>query len=168
MSSSLEVRLQSLFLSTISLRVIRSPCWICNELYCRGSSTNAPPAPGGTAGCIIAARLAETSPNLSILVIEGGANNKDVPHIVHPVLYLANLQPATKTATFHKCNKAPQLADREPSVIAGGVLGGGSSINFMMYTRPLRSDYDNWKMEGWAADDLLPYMKKVGLLFHLS
>jgi alcohol oxidase len=78
------------------------------------------------------------------------------------------LQPTTKTATFYKCNKAPQLADREPTVITGGVLGGGSSINFMFYSRPLGSDYDNWKSEGWTADELLPYMKKARALSNLS
>ncbi|KAF2819461.1 alcohol oxidase [Ophiobolus disseminans] len=118
-------------------------------------------AGGGTAGCIIAGRLAEAEPNLSILVIEGGANNKDVPHIVNPVFYLQNLLPNTKTALFYKGNKAPQLADREPIVPQGGTLGGGSSINFMMYTRAQRSDFDSWKTEGWSADDMYPHLKKL-------
>jgi alcohol oxidase len=117
--------------------------------------------PGGTAGCIIAGRLAEHNPNLSILVIEGGANNKDVPHIVNPVFYLQNLQPTTKTALFYKGNKAPQLADRECIVPCGGTLGGGSSINFMMYTRAQKADFDSWKTEGWTADEMWPYLKKV-------
>jgi alcohol oxidase len=110
---------------------------------------------------IIASRIAEHSPNLSVLVIEQGANNKDVPHIVNPVFYLQNLLPTTKTALFYKGNKAPQLADREPIVPCGGTLGGGSSINFMMYTRAQRSDFDNWKTEGWTADDMWPHLKRV-------
>ncbi|OAK97182.1 alcohol oxidase [Phaeosphaeriaceae sp. SRC1lsM3a] len=118
-------------------------------------------AGGGTAGCIIAARIAEASPNLSVLVIEGGANNKDVPHIVNPVFYLQNLQPTAKTALFYKGNKAPQLADREPIVPCGGTLGGGSSINFMMYTRAQRSDFDSWKTEGWTADEMWPHLKRL-------
>jgi len=118
-------------------------------------------AGGGTAGCIIAARIAEASPNLSVLVIEGGANNKDVPHIVNPVFYLQNLQPTTKTALFYKGNKAPQLADREPIVPCGGTLGGGSSINFMMYTRAQRSDFDSWNTEGWTADEMWPHLKRL-------
>ncbi|KAF2025401.1 alcohol oxidase-like protein [Setomelanomma holmii] len=116
---------------------------------------------GGTAGCIIAGRVAEAHPDLSILVIEQGANNKDVPHIVNPVFYLQNLQPTAKTALFYKGNKAPQLADREPIVPSGGTLGGGSSINFMMYTRAQRSDFDSWKTEGWGADDMWPHLKKL-------
>ncbi|KAF1945043.1 alcohol oxidase-like protein [Clathrospora elynae] len=118
-------------------------------------------AGGGTAGCIIAGRLAENDPSLCILVIEGGANNKDVASIVHPVFYLQNLLPTTKTALFYKGNKSKQLADREPIVPSGGTLGGGSSINFMMYTRAQRSDFDSWKTPGWSADEMWPFLKKL-------
>ncbi|KAH6629384.1 alcohol oxidase-like protein [Boeremia exigua] len=118
-------------------------------------------AGGGTAGCIIAGRLAEAHPNLSILVIEGGANNKDVASIVYPVFYLQNLLPTQKTALFYKGNKSKQLADREPIVPCGGTLGGGSSINFMMYTRAQREDFDSWNTEGWSADEMLEQMKKL-------
>ncbi|KNG52080.1 gmc oxidoreductase [Stemphylium lycopersici] len=118
-------------------------------------------AGGGTAGCIIAGRLAEDDPSLSILVIEGGANNKDVASVVNPVFYLQNLLPATKTALFYKGNKAKQLADRECIVPSGGTLGGGSSINFMMYTRAQRTDFDSWNTPGWSADEMWPYLKRL-------
>ncbi|RYP19658.1 hypothetical protein DL765_003251 [Monosporascus sp. GIB2] len=118
-------------------------------------------AGGGTAGCVIAGRLAEADPGLSILVIEGGRNNVDLPSVVYPCFFLQNLQPATRTALFYKGKKSPQLADREPIVPSGGVLGGGSSINFMVYTRPQRSDYDSWNTPGWSTNELLPYIKKL-------
>ncbi|RYP75326.1 hypothetical protein DL771_002422 [Monosporascus sp. 5C6A] len=118
-------------------------------------------AGGGTAGCVIAGRLAEADPGLSILVIEGGRNNANLPSVVYPGFFLQNIQPVTKTALFYKGNKSRQLADREPIVPSGGVLGGGSSINFMVYTRAQRSDYDSWNTPGWSANELLPYMKKL-------
>ncbi len=117
--------------------------------------------PGGTAGCIIAGRIAEADPKLSVLVIEGGANNKDVPHIVNPVFFLKNLLPTTKTALFYQGNKSKHLNDREPIVPCGGTLGGGSSINFMMYTRAQRTDFDSWQTPGWSTDELLPFLKKL-------
>jgi choline dehydrogenase-like flavoprotein len=46
-------------------------------------------------------------------------------------------------------------------VPAGGVLGGGSSINLMMYSRAQRSDWDAWQTPGWSADEMIPYLKKV-------
>ncbi|KAK7983350.1 polyketide synthase [Apiospora arundinis] len=118
-------------------------------------------AGGGTAGCVVAARLAEADPSLSILVIEGGRNNHNDPLVVNPAPFLSLLQPSTKAALFYQGNKAPQLADREPIVPSGGILGGGSSINFMMYTRAQRPDFDSWQTPGWSADEVLPYLKKL-------
>lgn len=82
-------------------------------------------------------------------------------NVVQPVLFLDHLHPTSKTAIFYKGNKAPQLADRECIVPCGGTLGGGSSINFLMYTRAQRDDFDSWKTPGWSADEMLPYLKKV-------
>lgn len=88
---------------------------------------------GGTAACIVAGRLAEADPNLSILVIEGGQDNRGNPSIENPVFFLDHLQPTSKTAIFYKAaNKSEKCAGRELIVPSGGVLGGGSSINFMM------------------------------------
>ncbi len=116
---------------------------------------------GGTAACIVASRLADADPNLSILVIEQGKNNYEVPTVVHPLFYLAHLVPGNQTAIFYKGNRAERLGDREPIVPSGGILGGGSSINFSMYTRAQRDDYDAWNTKGWSADDLWPYLKKA-------
>jgi alcohol oxidase len=43
----------------------------------------------------------------------------------------------------------------------GGILGGGSSINFMMYTRAQGIDFDSWATPGWTANDMLPLCKKL-------
>lgn len=95
-------------------------------------------------------------------MIEGGADNYNVPSIIHPAFFLQNLVPTSTTTIFYKGNKAKQLGDREPIVPSGGTLGGGSSINFMMYTRAQRDDFDSWNTTGWSADDLKPFLNKVG------
>ncbi|KAK3942461.1 GMC oxidoreductase-domain-containing protein [Diplogelasinospora grovesii] len=118
-------------------------------------------AGGGTAGCIVAARLAAADPSLSILVIEGGTNNYNVPNVIHPALFTQNLLPGSKTAIFYQGNRAKQLANRDPVVPSGGILGGGSSINFMLYTRAQRMDFDSWKMPGWSTKELIPFLKKL-------
>lgn len=82
-------------------------------------------------------------------------------NIEHPAFFLDHQLPTSKTTLFYKGNKSAKLADREVYVPSGGCLGGGSSINFMMYTRAQRSDFDSWKTPGWSADELLPYMRKV-------
>lgn len=43
------------------------------------------------------------------------------------------------------------------------MLGGCSSINYMMYARGCKEDYDAWAAagcDGWAYDDLLPLFKR--------
>lgn len=41
------------------------------------------------------------------------------------------------------------------------MLGGGSSINFLMYTRASASDFDDWNTEGWSFNDILPLARKM-------
>lgn len=92
-------------------------------------------AGGGTAACVVAGRLAKADPTLSILVIEQGQNNIDNTAVKVPALFASNIMPSSKTALFYKANKEEALNGRKLDVAAGGILGGGSSINFMIYTR---------------------------------
>ncbi|KAH8664340.1 GMC oxidoreductase [Xylariales sp. PMI_506] len=116
---------------------------------------------GGTAGCAVAGRVAAADPNISVLVIEGGPDNANDPTVIFPALFLAHLTPESKTTIFYTANKSKHLADRASIIPAGGILGGGSSINFMMYTRTQRSDYDSWNTPGWSTEELLPFMNKL-------
>ncbi|RYP69324.1 hypothetical protein DL770_008267 [Monosporascus sp. CRB-9-2] len=86
-------------------------------------------AGGGTAGCILASRLSDADPNLSVLVVEAGPNNFEDPSIIYPAFYLQHLLPQSKATKFYRGKKASQLAGQEPVVATGCILGGGSSIN---------------------------------------
>lgn len=94
---------------------------------------------GGAAGSVVAGRLAMADPSLSILVVECGKNNYNVREVVWPALYLTHQAPGSTTAKFYKGKASKHLGGREPIVPVGNILGGGSSINFMMYTRASRS-----------------------------
>ena len=135
-------------------------------------------AGGGTAACVAAGRLAKARPDLKILLVEGGANNFENPTVVNPAVYLSHLAPDSKTALvrpfllsqytrlignsqFYKSKASKHLGGREAIVPMGGILGGGSSINFMMYTRAQGVDFDSWNQEGWAAKDILPLANKL-------
>ncbi|KAB5536456.1 GMC oxidoreductase [Coniochaeta sp. 2T2.1] len=124
-------------------------------------NVNAFPMICGTVGTIIATRLAEADPALSILVIEQGNNNFHVCSVIYPALFERNTIAGSDTALFWKANKSPQLAGREPIVETGGILGGGSSINWMVYTRGQWDDFDAWKTPGWTSDEVLPFLRKV-------
>ncbi|KAI1357250.1 alcohol oxidase [Xylaria arbuscula] len=119
-------------------------------------------AGGGTAGCIVAARLAEADPNLSVLVIEAGPDGAGNPSVDYPAFFLTNLLPASAITTFQKSNPSKALAGREIIVPTSCVLGGGSAINMMMYSRAQRSDWDSWKTPGWSANELLPWKPYSG------
>lgn len=114
---------------------------------------------GGTAGCVVAGRLAQAG--VSVLVIEGGPNNYNDPSIIHPLMFITHYLPKNKMTKFYLGEKEEQLGDRQLFEPVGSVLGGGSSINMMVYSRAQRSDYDEWNMPGWSADEMLPYLNKV-------
>ncbi|KAK5043447.1 hypothetical protein LTR84_011983 [Exophiala bonariae] len=118
-------------------------------------------AGGGAAGCIVAGHLAEAHPDLDILLIEAGPDNRDKPNVTIPSLFITNLDPGSKVQKFYDAKTNSKLADRAMPIMSSQILGGGSSINFMMYSRPLASDFDAWKTDGWGAQDMIPLFKDL-------
>ncbi|KAI0974903.1 GMC oxidoreductase [Xylaria arbuscula] len=115
---------------------------------------------GGTTGCVVASRLTDQHPSLSILVIEGGRDNFNSPIVTHPALYRANFAPDSLNHSIYTSNSEPQLLDRGIPVAVGCCLGGGSSVNGMLYARGQAVDFDSWGARGWSHSDLLPYFKR--------
>ncbi|KAF8900882.1 GMC oxidoreductase-domain-containing protein [Gymnopilus junonius] len=119
---------------------------------------------GGPAGCVVAGRLAYADPSLKVMLIEGGANNRDDPWVYRPGIYVRNMQRDginDKAKFYVDTMQSSHLRGRQSIVPCANILGGGSSINFQMYTRASASDWDNFKMPGWTAKDLLPLMKRL-------
>jgi alcohol oxidase len=115
---------------------------------------------GGSCGCVVAGRLANLDHNLKVLLIEAGENNLNNPWVYRPAIFPRNMKLDSKTATFYESRPSKWLSGRSAIVPAAHVLGGGSSINFMMYTRASASDYDDFQAKGWKTEELLPLMKK--------
>jgi choline dehydrogenase len=114
----------------------------------------------GSAGCVLANRLTE-DPETSVLVLEAGGND-DLPAIHDPAATTTLRQSAVDWA--YSTEEEPHLNNRKISVPRGKVLGGSSSINFMVYVRGNRADYDQWQAlgnQGWSYADVLPYFKKI-------
>ncbi|KAF9230349.1 GMC oxidoreductase-domain-containing protein [Melanogaster broomeanus] len=121
-------------------------------------------AGGGTTACVAAGRLAGANPSLSILVVESGQHSRDVPIHVQPCQFTANLVPTSTTMSFHVGKPTKHINNRIPILQCGRSVGGGSTVNFMVYVRGSASDYDDWAKfgnEGWSSHDLLPLMKKM-------
>ncbi|KDQ20453.1 hypothetical protein BOTBODRAFT_169207 [Botryobasidium botryosum FD-172 SS1] len=127
-------------------------------------------AGGGAAGCLAAGRLAAADPSLKILLIENGPHTRENQAHVQPGLFLSHLRPDSTTVRFMVSKESEALGGRSLTVPTGQCVGGGSSVNFMMYTRASASDYDDWEIKhgnaGWGSKDLLPLLKKV--VWHIS
>ncbi|KAH9978294.1 alcohol oxidase [Russula compacta] len=122
-------------------------------------------AGGGAAGCVVAGRLAAADPELRILILEAGPTTHNNPIHTRPALFLSHLAPGSRTARVHTSPPTAALGDRSALVPCGQCLGGGGSINFMMYTRASASDYDDWKTAyenpGWGSDELIPLLRRT-------
>ncbi len=111
----------------------------------------------GTAGCLLAARLAE-DPAVRVALIEAGGNEHH-PFISTPALVGAAI--ASRRFNWH-FNTVPQphLKDRRIPQPRGRVVGGSGSINGMVYHRGHPRDYDGWSAAGaagWDYAHVLPY-----------
>jgi choline dehydrogenase len=114
---------------------------------------------GGTAGCVLAARLSE-NPEVSVLLLEAGAATSPAGAETPPA-WPTLLQ---STANWGDVALGQTAAGRPVPVARGRVLGGGSAINAMVFIRGHRSSYDRWVKqgaEGWGFDDLLPFFRRT-------
>src|SRR5215470_4537016 len=114
---------------------------------------------GGTAGCVLAARLSE-QPDVSVLLLEAGATESPAGAEIPPA-WPALLQ---TPANWGDIALGQTAAGRPVLVARGRVLGGGSAINAMVFVRGHRSSYDRWVGEGaqgWGFDDMLPFFRRT-------
>jgi choline dehydrogenase-like flavoprotein len=115
---------------------------------------------GGSAGCVLAARLSE-NPAARVLLLEAGGRDW------HPFYHLpAGFAKMTKGIGSWGWETVPQthMNGRVFRYTQAKVIGGGSAINAQIYTRGNPLDYDEWRQmgcEGWGYDDVLPYFRKA-------
>jgi choline dehydrogenase-like flavoprotein len=116
---------------------------------------------GGSAGCVLAARLSE-DPQVRVALLEAGPPDKSV--LIHCPAGLAVLAQNGHANWAFESMPQPGLNGRRSYQPRGKVLGGSSSINAMIYVRGQGADYDHWAAEGnegWGYDDVLPYFKRA-------
>ena len=111
----------------------------------------------GSAGCALAARLSE-DPSTRVLLLEAGPSDR-----VQEVSVPAAFSRLFKTERDWGYTTVPQegLYGRSLYWPRGRVLGGSSSINAMMWVRGVPLDYDQWQVDGWRYEDLVPYFTRV-------
>ncbi|KOX71155.1 Glucose dehydrogenase [acceptor] [Melipona quadrifasciata] len=116
----------------------------------------------GSAGNVLANRLSEIN-DWNILLLEAGGDGGDIYDV--PVL-ATNLQLTSidwQYKTESNDNYCRGLQDSRCNWPRGKVLGGSSVLNYMLYVRGNKRDYDAWEKlgnPGWSYENVLPYFKK--------
>lgn len=115
---------------------------------------------GGSAGCVVARRLAE-QPGARVLLIEAGSahrpNDVGIP-AAWPKLFGTRVDWAFRTT--------PQrhLGGREVYMPRGRALGGSSAINAQIWLHGCAADFDDWAEQvdaGWSDASLRAYFARA-------
>jgi choline dehydrogenase-like flavoprotein len=118
---------------------------------------------GGPGGCVSAARLTE-DPRVSVALVEAGPDRRGLLADCTPLgtIALAPRRSANNWA-FHTTPQRGLDGRRDYHPLGRG-LGGGTTINTLIYMRGHRGDYDDWAAEGnpgWSYEEVLPYFRKA-------
>ena len=115
----------------------------------------------GAAGSVLAGRLTE-DPGVTVCVLEAGPPDRH-PFIHIPAGFIKMLFNPAYTWQF-KTEPTERTGGRGIATTQGRTIGGGSSINGMVYNRGQAADFDSWAQHGnrgWGYADVLPYFKRT-------
>ncbi len=118
-------------------------------------------AGGGSAGCVLASRLSEGDKSRVLLIESGHPDQDKFIHI--PATFFKVIEKG-RDALFYLSEPDKGLNNQPNLVPQGHTLGGGSSINAMVYIRGSQSDYDNWAQLGcrsWSYEKVLPAFRAL-------
>jgi choline dehydrogenase len=115
----------------------------------------------GSSGSVVARRLAE-NPNVRVLLLEAGGSD-DVPSVVNPSAWFTNL--GTERDWGFKSEPNAHINGRQMPLSMGKVLGGGSSINVMIWSRGHKNDWDYFASESgdprWSYENVLKIYRHI-------
>ena len=121
-------------------------------------------AGAGSAGCVLARRLAESG--ASVILLEAGGPDRTRLVRKPGMIAIFHNVPALKKRLDWGYYTVPQAAARGRRIPQprGWVLGGSGSINGMLFVRGNQKNYDDWAAagcKGWSFADVLPSFKRM-------
>lgn len=115
----------------------------------------------GSSGSVVAGRLAENA-DVSVLLLEAGGDD-DLPEVMMADQWPLNLGSERDWGFRAEPNR--HLNGRSVPMSMGKVLGGGSSINVMVWARGHRSDWDFFASESgdpaWGYASVLDIYRRI-------
>src|SRR5712671_4520493 len=115
----------------------------------------------GSSGSVVARRLAENA-KVSVLLLEAGGSD-DMPSVMEAGQWPLNLGSERDWAFVAQPN--PNLNGRSIPLNMGKVLGGGSSINIMAWSRGHKNDWDFFAAEArdpaWSHESVLQIYRRI-------
>ncbi|PWK59216.1 GMC family oxidoreductase [Roseicyclus mahoneyensis] len=116
----------------------------------------------GAAGCVLANRLVSLGGARVALIEAGGRDDAPTIHATDIGSMTSMWGPCDQNWAFQTVPQAG-MGGRRVDIAQGRGLGGGTSINAMMYVRGNPKDFDRWAQmgaRGWAYKDVLPYFMR--------
>ena len=115
----------------------------------------------GAAGSILAGRLAEET-NASILVLEAGGTDQ-IDEVLNPSLWPKNIR--SERDWMYTAEPSEYVNGRSIMLPMGKVVGGGTSVNVMLWARGHKNDFEHWASEtdndAWSYKNVLEMYKRM-------
>ncbi|WP_170789411.1 GMC family oxidoreductase [Ruegeria lacuscaerulensis] len=115
----------------------------------------------GSGGAVVAGRLAAET-DASVLVLEAGDTDQ-IDAVLNPLLWPTNIR--SERDWGYSADPSDAVNGRSLILPMGKVVGGGSSINVMIWARGHKNDFDFWAAEtgddAWNYASVLEIYKRI-------